>query len=107
VARIGQKQTSTKVAGRKAVVRSRPAPAARKANSHAVLPARQIRKTSKASKVPYSAEPIAQARPLDDSPIREASKRAQDPKIAKGKGKRTMPKPEIELTPDGFVKWWK
>ena len=112
VARIGQKQTSRKVAGRKAVVRSRPAPAARKANPHAVLPARQIRKTckpskaSKASKAPHSAEPIAQARPLDDSPIRKASKRAQDPKIAKGKGKRTMPKPEIELTPDGFVKWW-
>ncbi|MFC1457148.1 SWIM zinc finger family protein [Microvirga arabica] len=107
VARTGQKRTSTKVAGRKAIVRSRPAPAARKANPHAVLPARQIRKTSKASKVPHSAEPIAQARPLDDSPIRKASKRAQDPKIVKGKGKRTMPKPEIELTPDGFVKWWK
>src|SRR3712207_2654228 len=101
VARIGQKRTSTKVAGRKAVVRSRPAPSARKANPHAVLPARQIRKTgkpSKASKVPHSAEPIAQARPLDDSPIRKASKPAQDPKIANGKGKRTMPKPEIELT---------
>jgi uncharacterized Zn finger protein len=107
VARTGQKRTSTKVAGRKAVIRSRPAPAARKANPHAVLPARQIRKTSKASKVPHSAEPIAQARPLDDSPIRKASKRAQDPKTVKGKGKRTMPKAEIELTPDGFVKWWK
>ena len=107
VARTGQKRTSTKVAGRKAVVRSRPAAAARKANPHAVLPARQILKTSKASKVPHSAEPIAQARPVDDSPIPKASKRARDPNIAKGKGKRTMPKPEIELTPDGFVKWWK
>lgn len=106
VARTGQNRTNTKVAGRKAVVRSRPAPAARTANPHAVLPARQIRKTSKVSKVPHSAEPITQARPLDDSPIRKASKRAQGPKIVKGKGKRTMPKPEIELTPDGFVKWW-
>jgi uncharacterized Zn finger protein len=107
VARTGQKRTSTKVAGRKAVVRSRPAPAARKANPHAGLPARQIRKTGKASKVPHSGEPIAQARPLDDSPIRKASGRTRDPKIVKGKGKRTMPKSEIELTPDGFVKWWK
>ena len=101
------KRTSTKVAGRKAVVQSRPAPAARKANPHAALPARQIRKTSKASKFPHSAEPIVQARPLDDSSIRKASQRLRDAKAVKGKGQRTMPKPEIELTPDGFVKWWK
>ncbi|WP_152568822.1 SWIM zinc finger family protein [Microvirga sp. BSC39] len=107
LARTGQKRTSTKAVGHKAVVRPHPAPAAPTANTHIVLPARQIRETSKASKVPHSAEPIAQARPLDASPTRKASKRAQDPKIVKSKGKRTMPKPEIELTPDGFVKWWK
>ncbi|WP_404294486.1 hypothetical protein ACD578_29395 (plasmid) [Microvirga sp. RSM25] len=107
VARARQKRTSTKVAGRKAVIQSRPVPAARKANPHAALPARQIRKTSKASKVPHSGEPIAQTRPLDDSPIRKASGRTRDPKAGKGKGQRTVPKPEIELTQDGFVKWWK
>jgi hypothetical protein len=107
VARTGQKRSSTKVAGRKAVVRSRPAPAAPKANPHAARPARQIRKTSKASKAPHSAEPSARTRPRDDSTIQQASTRLRDDKGVKGKGKRTMPKPEIELTPDGFVKWWK
>jgi uncharacterized Zn finger protein len=107
VARVGQKRTSTKVAGRKAVVQSRPAPAAPKANPHVAPPARQIRKTSKASKVPHSAEPIAKTRALDASPIRKASGRIRDPKAGKGKGKRTIPKPERELTTEGFVKWWK
>ena len=107
VARAGQKRTSTKAVGRKTVVRSRPAPAAPKANTHAAPPARQVRETGKAGKTPHSAEPIAQARPLDDSPIQKASRRIRDPKAVKGKGQRTMPKPEIELTPDGFVKWWK
>jgi uncharacterized Zn finger protein len=107
VARAGQKRTSTKVVGRKTTVRSRPVPAARKANTHAALPARQIRKTSKASKVPHSAEPIARTRPLDASPIRKVSRRTRDSKAGKSKGQRTVLKPEIELTPDGFVKWWK
>ena len=107
VARAGQKRTSTKAVGRKTVVRSRPAPAAPKANTHAAPPARQIRETGKASKTPHSAEPIAQTRPLDDSTIQKASRRIRDPKAVKGKGQRTVPKPEIELTPDGFVKWWK
>jgi uncharacterized Zn finger protein len=108
LARTGQKRTSTKVAGRKAVVRSRPAaPAAPNAATHAAPPARQIRKTGKAGRTPRSGEPVAQARPLDGSPIRNASKRIRDSKTVKGKGQRTMPKPEIELTPDGFVKWWK
>lgn len=107
VARAGAKRTSTKVAGRKAVVQSRPAPAVRKANPHATPLARQICKTSKARKVPHSAEPIAQARPLDDSPIRKVPGRIRDSKAGKGKGQRAVSKPQIELTPDGFVKWWK
>jgi SWIM zinc finger len=105
VARAGQKRTSTKVAGRKAAVPSRPAPVAPKANTHAAPPARKIRKT--ASKTPGSAEPIAQTRPLDDSTIPKASRRIRDSKAVERKGQRTMPKPETELTPDGFVNWWK
>jgi hypothetical protein len=70
-------------------------------NTHAVLPARQIRKTDKASKIPHSAELIAQGRPLDDWTIQRASRQVQNPKAVKGKGQRIMPKPEMELTPDG------
>ncbi|MPR12266.1 SWIM zinc finger family protein [Microvirga tunisiensis] len=105
VARAGQKQTGTKVAGRKAVVPSRPAPAAPTANTHAAPPARKIRKTAR--ETPDSAEPIAQTRPPDDSTIPKASRRIRDSKAVERKGQRTMPKPEIELTPDGYVKWWK
>ncbi|MBD2751160.1 hypothetical protein IC232_31500 [Microvirga sp. BT688] len=107
VIRVGQKRTSTKVAGRKTAGRSRPSPASPKAATQAAPPGRQIRKTSKASRLPHSAEPITQTRPLDDSPSRKASGRIRDPKAGRGKGQRTVPKPEIELTPDGFVKWWK
>jgi uncharacterized Zn finger protein len=105
MARTGQKRTSTKVAGRKAVVPSRPAPAAPTANTHAAPPARKIRKT--ASETPGSAEPIAQTRPLDDPTIPKAPRRIRDSKAVERTGQRTMPKPEIELTPDGYVKWWK
>jgi hypothetical protein len=83
------------------------APAAPKANPRATSPTRQISETGKTDKAPHSAEPIAQARPLDDSMIQRASRRVRDPRAVKRKDKRTMPKPEIELTPDGFVKWWK
>ena len=107
VARTGQTRTSTKTVGRKTVVRSRPGPAAPDVNTHAVLPARQIRKPNKASKIPHSAELIAQGRPPDDCTIQRASRPVQNPKAVKGKGQRTMPKPEMEVTPDGFVKWWK
>jgi uncharacterized Zn finger protein len=105
-ARTGQKRTSTKAVGHKTVVRPHPAPAAPTANTHTALPAGQIRKTSKASKAAYSAEPIARTRPLDDSSIRKASRRLRDAKAVKGNGKLTMREPEIKLTPDGFVKWW-
>jgi uncharacterized Zn finger protein len=107
VARAGQKRTSTKAVGHKTVVRPHPAPAAPTANTHAAPPAGQIRKTSKASEAPHSAEPIARTRPPDDSSIQKASRRLRDAKAVKGKGKRTMREPKIELTPDGFVKWWK
>jgi uncharacterized Zn finger protein len=107
VACAGQKQTSTKAAGRKAVVRSRPTLAAPEANRHTALPAVQTRKIGKGDKALHSAEPITRTRPLDDYPLRKASKRVRDPKTMKGMDKRTGPKPEIELTPDGFVKWWK
>jgi uncharacterized Zn finger protein len=103
----GQKQTSTKAAGRKTAVQSPPISAAPEANRHAALPAVQTGKTGNANKARHSAEPITRTRPLDDYTLRKASERVRDPKTVKGTGKRTMPKPEIELTPDGFVKWWK
>jgi uncharacterized Zn finger protein len=106
-ARTDQKRTSTKAVGRKTLVRSRPAPVAPKANTHAAPPARQILKTGKASKTPHFAELIAQGRTLDSSTSQKSSRRIQEAKAVKRKGKRTMPKPKIELTPDGFVKWWK
>ncbi|NBJ13856.1 SWIM zinc finger family protein [Microvirga arsenatis] len=104
VIRIGQKRTSTKAMGRKTSVQSRPAPAAPTANPHAAAPARRIRKTGKAGKTLHSAEPSAQARPSGGAPAQKASTRIRDPEARKGKGQRTVPKPEIELTPDGFVK---
>jgi uncharacterized Zn finger protein len=107
VARTAQERTSTTAVRRKAVVRSRPASAAPKASTPAAPPARQIRKTGKIGKSLHSGEPVAQARPLADSPIQRASRQMRDPKAGKGKGQRTVPQPEIELTADGFVKWWK
>lgn len=107
VARTGQRRTSPKGVGRKTVVRSRSTPPAPTANTRAAAPARQVRETRKSGRMPHSAEPIAQTRPLDDPTNHKALKRSRDPKVVKGKGKRTTPKPEIELTPDGFVKWWK
>jgi hypothetical protein len=107
VAQARQKRTSTKAVGRTNAVRSRPTPPAPMANRHAAAPARQVRETRKAGRMPHSAEPIAQTRPLDDPTNHKASKRSRDPKAAERKGQRTIPKPEIELTPDGFVKWWK
>jgi uncharacterized Zn finger protein len=107
VDRTSQKRTSTKALGRKTLVRSRPALAAPKANPHAATPPWQIRKTGKVSKKLHSAEPSAQGRPLDGSTSQKASRRIQEVKAVERKGKRTIPKPEIELTPDGFVKWWK
>jgi uncharacterized Zn finger protein len=107
VVRAAQKRTSPKTDGRKTVGRSRRAPAAPKVNTHATPPARQIRKTGKAGKTPHSAEPIAPARPLDDSTLQRASRRIRDRKAVKGEGKQARPEPELELTPDGFVKWWK
>jgi uncharacterized Zn finger protein len=107
VIRAGQKQPSTKAAGRKTVVRPLRAPATSEVTTHAAQPARQISTTGKGGRPLHSAEPIAQARTIDDSTIRKASRRGRDPKAVKGKGKRARPKPELELTPDGFVKWWK
>jgi uncharacterized Zn finger protein len=107
VARARQKRTSTKAVGRTTAVRSRPTPPAPTANTHAAVPARQVRETRKAGRMPHSAEPIAQTRSLDDPTNHKASKRSRDSKAVERKGQRTIPKPEIELTPDGFVKWWK
>jgi uncharacterized Zn finger protein len=107
VAQTGQKRTSTEAVGRKTAIRPRPTPATPTANTHTAPPEGRIRGTAKASKAPHSAEPITQTRPHNGSPTRKASKQSRDAKAMKGKGQRTMPKPEIELTPDGFVKWWK
>ncbi|MGF9761614.1 SWIM zinc finger family protein [Microvirga sp. 0TCS3.31] len=107
VARAGQKRTSPKGVGRKTVVRSRPAPAALKKNTHAAPPARQTSGTGKASKTSHSGEPTTRTQPLNGSTIPKASRRIRDSKAVERKGQRTIPKPEIELTPDGFVKWWK
>ncbi len=104
IARTRQKRTSTKAVGRKAVVQPRLTPATRKPNPHAAPPARQVRETAR---MPHSGDPITVTRSLEASTTRNASKRIRDPKTVKGKGHRTMQKPEIELTPEGFVKWWK
>jgi uncharacterized Zn finger protein len=106
MAQTAPERTSTTAVGRRAVVRSRPASAAPKANTPAAPPPRQIRKTGKIGKSLHSGEPVAQARPVADAPIQRVSRRMRDPKTGKRKGQRTV-QPEIELTPDGFVKWWK
>ncbi|WP_414476310.1 SWIM zinc finger family protein [Microvirga sp. M2] len=107
VTRAGPKRTSPPVVGRKTASRSRPGPAAPKASTRAASPAGQASKTGRAEKTSHSAEPSAQGRPLDGSTSQEASRRSHEAKDVERKGKRAMPKPEIELTPDGFVKWWK
>ncbi len=107
VARPAQGRTSTTAVGRKAAARPRPGSAAPTASTPAAPPARQTRRTGRTGKSLHSGEPVAQARPLADSPIQRTSRRMRDPKAGKGKGQRTVPQPEIELTPDGFVKWWK
>lgn len=62
------------------------------------LPAKrasEARSAGKATKVTKSGES------LSDQAIRT------EPRGQRGAKRRRIPKPEIELTPDGFVKWWK
>ena len=111
--RRGRKRPGTKAAGRKKVVAPRPAtanpeadkgiaqlpvvpgttPAKRKPKSHSA---------GKTTKVANSSEPAKRTTPPPGD--RKLRVRARGVKSTK---KRKTPKPQIELTPDGFVKWWK
>ena len=112
----GRKRRTEKAAGRKTVVAPRPptadpeaAPEAAKgiAQPPAVpntTPAKRTPKSGSVGKTtnrPNPVKPTKRTRPTGDSKLRAGSKGA------KGTRKRKKPKPQFELTPDGFVKWWK
>jgi uncharacterized Zn finger protein len=113
VDRTGRKRAGTKAAGQKKVAGSRLATAATDADPGIAQPStvpntRSAKRTSnsrsagKATKTTRSGEPTERTTPLScGRTTRTASRRAKDT------AKRKTSKPEIELTPDGFVKWWK
>jgi uncharacterized Zn finger protein len=112
VARARQTRTSTKAGEGKTTVRGGSAPATQKANSPTApsvvpkrSPARQISRTGRAGQATRSTDPLEQteqtAPQWRERTIRTNSKNERGPK------KQKTSKPEIELTPDGFVKWWK
>jgi uncharacterized Zn finger protein len=113
VNRTGRKRAGTKAAEQKKVEESRPATAASDAdtgiarwsparNTRSAQRAPQSRSAGKATKTKRSGEPAERTPPPSSGrAIRSASREAKDT------AKRKTSKPEIELTPDGFVKWWK
>ena len=110
--RPGRKRPGTKAAGRKTVVAPRTAVADPEADK-GIVKTPVVSNTTRAKRPPKSrsAEKTTEAtnsgKPTErslrpgDSELRAGSKKA------KGTKKRKKPKPQIELTPDGFVKWWK
>jgi hypothetical protein len=115
VDRTGRRRRGTKAVGRKITPGGRLAPADQKADTSIAQPCagskapatRQASGTRSAGNATHSDKPVAQAPPLEASTIRRASGRGQSSGAVTGKEKRTLLKPKIELTPDGFVKWWK
>ncbi|MDA1310910.1 MAG: SWIM zinc finger family protein [Proteobacteria bacterium] len=110
--RPGRYRPDKKTAGRKTVGATRPAVADGKAQKDIAQPpvvsdttsskrnsnSRTVGKTTRASN---SGDPTKRA----PSPV--AAKPRAGSKGGKGTKKRKAPKRQFELTPDGFVKWWK
>jgi uncharacterized Zn finger protein len=111
VGRTGRKRIATKAAGRKKVAGSRPATAdsgtgiaqpSTIPNTRSAKWTSESRSAGKATKTTCSGEPAERTPPPSSGrTIRTASREARDT------AKRKTSKPKIELTPDGFVKWWK
>lgn len=114
--RPGRKRLTKKAAGRKKVVAPHPTTADSEAAPETAkgvaqrpvvpntTPAKRTRKPGSAGKTTDGinpAKPTKRTRPTGDSKLRAGSKGT------KGTRKRKKPKPQFELTPDGFVKWWK
>jgi uncharacterized Zn finger protein len=110
VDRTRWKRSGTKTVGRKMIVKSLPAVADPEAGTGTAQPsaipsespAKRTSRCGSATRAKNSGEPAERTSPLfGERAIRPASR------CARGTGKRKTPKPEIGLTPDGFVKWWK
>jgi hypothetical protein len=110
--RPGRKRAGKKAAGRKTVSASRPAVADPEADKGiaqppvvpSTTPPKRTSKSRSAGKTnddANSGEPTKRTPPPGDSRLRAGSRRVM------GTKKLKKPKPQIELTPDGFVKWWK
>lgn len=100
--RTGQKRPGRRAAGRKPGVAPRHAAADPEADTNieqlSVVPKRPPAKRTSKSR---SAGKATEATTSGDRKLRTASRGV------KGTHKSKTPKPQIELTPDGFVKWWK
>ena len=112
VDRPGRKRAGTKALGRKTIGASRPAvvdPEVGKgiaqpplvSNTTSAKRTPKSRSAGKTTDATNAGEPAKRTSPPDGSRLRAGSKGV------KGAKKRKKPKPQIELTPDGFVKWWK
>ena len=110
--RPGQKRPGTKAKGRRMVVAPRPATADPEADKGIAQPAvvpsaapqkrtTKSRSAGKTTNAANSGAPTKRAPPPGDSKLRAGSMGVR------GTKKRQTRKPQIELTPDGFVKWWK
>lgn len=108
----GRKRHAKKAAGRKTFVAPRPPivdpEAANGITRPPVVPnttrAKRTAKPGSAGKTTDDTNPVKptkRARPIGDSNLRAGSKGT------KGTQKWKKPKSQVELTPDGFVKWWK
>ena len=110
--RPGRKRRTKQVKGRKTVVAPHP-PTGEPESAQGISQPPAVPNTTPAKRTPIPgsagkttdginpAKPTKRTRPTGDSKLRAGSKGAKGPR------KRKKPKPQFELTPDGFVKWWK
>jgi uncharacterized Zn finger protein len=113
VDRTGRKRIATKAAGRKKVAGSRPAIADSDADTGIAQPstvpkAPPAKRTSKSRSAGKATKTTRSSEPAEQTPSPSSSRTIRTaPRGVRDTAKRKTSKPEIELTPDGFVKWWK
>ena len=110
--RPGRERAGTKAAGRKTVGASRPAvadPEADKGIARPTVVSNTIsaKRTSKSRSAGKTTEAANSGALTEITPPSGASTLRARSKGVKGTKKRKKPKRQFELTPDGFVKWWK
>ena len=111
-ARTGRKRPSKTVAGRKTTI----APGQAAADPKEDTGIEKLSVTSNAPPAKQGPKPRGAGKTIKPANSGKSTRRrppAANPKLGttskkvRGTGTRKTPKPNIELTPDGFVKWWK